>query len=59
MGSSQHLEVALVPCPQFSELPLEECSILQRPDVGEWSLVQRAISTGVACCSGRIDRLPW
>ena len=44
-GSSQHLEAALLPCPQFSDLPLEDCSILQCPEVGESSLVQREIST--------------
>ena len=58
-GSSQHLKVVLVPRPRWSELPREECLILQRPEVGEWSLAQMEISAGVACCGGRIYRWPW
>ena len=33
MESSLNLKVALVPCPRCSELPLEECFILQGPEV--------------------------
>jgi len=57
--SSQHLKVVLVPCPRCSELLPEECLILQRPEVVEWSLAQVEISAPVPCCGGRIYCWPW